>query len=675
LSFGLFGDCDLPEIEAHLYVTPSANASVKFEGAAFNSYEKDYELANVVLAPAVVSVGPLVFTVNIDVIARIEGTASSGFAVGAKASVQATTGLEWGSFSGLSFKPPVPQFSFAPDGTDVTLSGRASVRVGPRLSFRLYGVAGPYAGLYAQAGVDADQARTPCWELHAGAAGDVGFILTLLGLGNLINVRQPFSIIDETIASGSCKQPPGASKKPPGGGPDAEHLLNPTFTPWAKMYDSPIKWFPHQSRDLAWLDVTRAIDGRLMVAGWGLDALSKVDLQGGVLWSKRYLDPRTDSPWGPEPAPYLLQRVVPTADASMFVVAHPYALLKLGQAGGVEWAQRYEFPGKVLETGPNGWQMDQRTFLSAVSDGAGGLYLAGTFQASDAVAASMWLMRVNPDGSPRWSRKFDAGSYLYPTSMVAVEDGVVIAGLDWDKPTLGRRLLLAGIRADGTVGWAKRTPGCDGLGYPGIQPFDAQRLSGGGVLVSGVIDNGRRSFVLQLKPDGTVQWASAPWGDDALTDMVIHAVRELPTTGFLAVGRYAYHYDPSRLFVAGLDVAGQTQWLKAYGQPSTQDWIEASQSFPTMHLTDEGGAWLTAHTTAPTPSQDKNLWALHVPARDGAMVFQPGAAELFEFPHATAACTLLFENVALAAAPLEAVPDTFTPIVEPAALQVSSQAP
>jgi hypothetical protein len=676
LTFGLVGgdDCELPEIKAHLYVTPNAEAKIMFEGAAFKTYEKEYTLASVTVAPGVIPVAPgIVFVVVVDVVARVEGRASSRFAVGASATVKATTGLEYGSLSGVSFVPPVPSFSFAPEGTDVTLSGYAKVSVGPRLSLRLWGVAGPYAELTASASVDADQSRSPCYDVRAGADGEVGFLLTLPGLGTLIDEGKPFQILDESVATGSCKQPPGSSSFPPGAGPDAEHLLNPTFDPWASMYDSPVRAVPHQSNDLAWMDVERSIDGRWIIAGSAVDTLTKVSAGGEVIWAKRYLDP--DPPEDTTPQPLLVQRSLPSPGAGLLVVGHPFSLFEIGQGGDVRWAMKFDPGEKVTETGPNGWRSDQRTFTSAVSDGEGGYFLAGSYQPNDDTPSGLWLLHLGQSGAILSSRWFAADRFLYPVQIVAIEGGVLVAGLDWDKVTNYRGLVLAHLGANGTVSWAQRFGACEGFGYPGMQPFDAQRLANGDVLVAGSLDLGRRSFVMEVKPDGQVSWASAQWGDDPLTDMAIHAVRELPTTGFLAAGHYHFHFEPERLFLAGLDAKGRTQWLKVYGQPSKEDGIPAEQKFPSLQLTDDGAALLAAYTTAPVPSQNDNLWVLQAAAKDGAITLQPNEGEVLEFPHATVDCSLTGDPITLAVSPLELAPTSFVPIVEDQDMTVTSQAP
>lgn len=662
LSFGLTGDCELPELEAYLYVTPSTNAEVLFEGAAFQRYEKEHELASVLPQPYLLPIGPLTFTIDVDVVARIEGAASSRFSVGAAASIEATTGLEFGSMSGVHFEPPVPVYEFAPTATDVTLSGQAKVGIGPRLSFQLYGVAGPYAGLYATASLDADQTRSPCFELAAGADAEVGFILSLPGLGTIIREGESFELFDETIASGNCAQPSGASTYPPGEGPDPEHLLNPTFDPWAWTYDTPVSRMPHQSGDFAWVDVDRSIDGNWVISGSGLGTLTKLDANGEVVWARQYVDPDTNHA-------YDVKRTAPTLGAGLLVIVEPYGLMEVGQSGGVKWATRFSALEELTDTGPNGWASDQRTFFDMCSDSDGGFVVAGSFQHADGEDPAAWILRVDRHGDIVSSSLYRADRALYPLALVPLIDGVFVAGMDWNGERRG--LWLSRIGSDGVVQWAKRFEGCEGIGYAnaGMQPFEARSLSGGGILVAGAIDQERRSFVMEVTADGAVQWATSQWANDPLSSLTIHEVRELPTTGFVAAGRYQHQFDEDRLFLAGLDAKGRTQWLRAYGQRGDDPGIGADQQFPGMQLTDEGAVIVAGYTNAPMPAADSNLWVFQAAAKDGSVSFGPGQGESDEFPHATIDCTLAPLPLALTLEEFDLGPGTFVPPVRDVALE------
>jgi len=673
LSFGLGGNCELPEIKAYLHITPNAKADVRFEGAAFKSYEKEYPLATIIVSPGVIEIGPIAFVVLVDVTATIEGRASSRFDVGVSASVDVTTGLDYGSLSGVSFIPPKLNHHFAPEATDVTLSGYAKVSIGPKLSLMLYGVVGPYAELRANASVDADQKRTPCFDVHAGADVGVGFHLQLPGLGTLVDVGTSIPLVDESVATGSCKQPPNSSSYPPGAGPDADHYLNPTFDPWARQLEGVCSTIPHQTRDMAWIELERAIDGHWALAGSGMDTLTKVDDQGKLVWAKRYLDPApADSS---KPQALLIQRTLPTKGAGLLLTGHPYAVMEIGQGGGVRWAAKFEPSEKITETGPQGWLSDQRMFMSVADDGQGNAIIAGSYQPDQDTPSGIWLLHLGDQGVIESSRWFSNQQFLYPLQLVAVDDGVVVAGMDWDKKSNYRGLVLARIRLDGTVVWAKRFGSCGGSGYPGMQPTDARRLVNGDILVTGLLGLGQRSFMMEVKPEGQVTWATALSADDPLSELAIHSVRELPTTGFLAAGRYHHHYDPYRVFLAGLDAKGRTLWLKSYGQPSQESGLPAKQVFPSIQLTDDGAALLAAYSTAPIPSENRNVWMFKAAAVDGAVAFRPGEAEVLEFPHASVECDLTPEAVSLTVSDLDLAPASFVPSIENRNISVESLDP
>ncbi len=675
LTIGILGKCQLPSIKAHFYVTPSTSADVTFEGAAFASFKKKLTLASTLIAPGVITIGPLAFTVNLDVTATLSGQASASFQVGASASASLETGLDFDSDTGVSFKTPSPSFDFKPLASKVDLEAGAKVQVGPSLAFRLYDAIGPYAGIYAGASVKADLAKNPCFDLHAGIDADVGFSLTLPTLGTLFNESKQIGILDKSIATGSCTPPAGSSSLPPGAGPDAQHLASPTFTPWSRTLASPVGEMPTDDAQLAWMDVSRAIDGRWVLAGSGVDALTKLDDTGNLVWSKQYLDPDTAST---APAPYAMVRSLPTLDAGLFVVGEPYSLFEIGQAGGVVWASRFSPPGTISETGPNGRLTDQRTFQSVASDGAGGFWVAGSYEPTDADPSSIWLLHAGGDGSIQSSKLIGAGAsgpFLYPTSLVAQATGVQLAGLAWDKASNGRQGFVASVGADGSVAWAERLPGCAGIGSGGMQISDARVLSSGDLLVAGQIDLGRRGVLAELGPTGAVRWASSPWANDALSNLTFSAVRELPTTGFLAVGNYMNHYDPDRLMLAALDVQGKVLWMKVYDQLSTESGTAADHKIPSLALTDEGGALVVGYTDAPTPSSSRNLWAFEAQAKDGAIAFTPGVATTLDFPQTTLACTMSPAALSLATQDFAVASQSFVPVEQPMTVQVTPQTP
>jgi len=92
-------------------------------------------------------------------------------------------------------------------------------------------------------------------------------------------------------------------------------------------------------------------------------------------------------------------------------------------------------------------------------------------------------------------------------------------------------------------------------------------------------------------------------------------------------------------------------------------------------LTDDGAALLAAYSTAPIPSENRNVWMFKAAAVDGAVAFRPGEAEVLEFPHASVECDLTPEAVSLTVSDLDLAPASFVPSIENRNISVESLDP
>jgi hypothetical protein len=263
--------------------------------------------------------------------------------------------------------------------------------------------------------------------------------------------------------------------------------------------------------------------------------------------------------------------------------------------------------------------------------------------------------------------------------MVAMSDGsLFVAALDYEPATDAgastTRVLLARIGTDGKPVWAERLAGCDVSAFPGMHPYEARLLSNGDVLVTGSVESGTQSFLMEVKPDGSIAWATSPHTDSGLSYLVIHSIRELPTTGFIAAGDYTHLYDDRRVFLAGFDSAGNSQWIKVYGIPLGVAGLTVDQGFPALALTDDGGAIIASYNNAPDPMNDAGIWMLEAAAKDGAITFNANA-QSFDFPIVTQACTASPAKVTLSVEDFALAPVTFEPKTELVNVVTSRQAP
>jgi hypothetical protein len=637
----------LPEVKVGFGVEADAAATLSLAGAAFRGYSTEQNIASVVVDPPIIEIWPLVFVVGLDVLAHINGGASSEFAFDASTSFTAGAGVEWSSKSGPKVELPHETHSSDASTVKATLKADASLSVGPQLSLRLYDVLGVTAQLNAKAALGADLQEKPCWALNVGADLVLGFVLGVeipgYGSVDLGHWDKTFKLFSPEVANGDCVLPKDASTIPPGGGADAEHFANPTFTPWSRTYNGTVGTYPVMDEGFQWTDVNRSIDGNYVVSGTGMKALVKLDESGDVVWARSYTDPQFPQPANLPPAAQLLtpERVAPSEDAALFVCAAPYEIFKVGQHGTPYWAARFTVD-TGSDGGPHGNASELSNFTGMVEDGEGGVFISASYEPpGDPVKPSeTWLMRLAADGSVIWSKRFSiVDSWLVPTALVRVDDGVVLAAEDWDGNN-EFRAWIARIDANGDVVWSKRYKGTDS-GNTALQPEVATVTAGGNVIVAGRAGALLRSFILAIKPDGTTAWMTVPWSTSDLSYLVIHSIQELPTTGFVLTGSYTNEWDPRELFLAGADASGHLQWLESY-QVKANTNVESG--FPALRLTDDGGIFVTGYTRAPD-ADPGSLWAMKTFAKDGAIDFDATAGRKRTQPFETTTCTHSEESI------------------------------
>ena len=612
----------MPEAKVGFTVAPGATAELGLEGVAFLGYEREITVAKAKLPE--VPIGPLLFFPEVQILAKISGEASSQFKLSTQASVSAETSISFSSKSGGSLSPPKITKSFSAPAVEASLGAKASLQIGPRLIVALYDVAGIYASLYAVAEVEADQSKTPCWRLQGGVDGDAGFLikspdLPLLGSVTLASFGKTFGLVKAEIGSGSCKIPAPAGPSPTGGDPDVAAFTSPTFTPWAAVYPDVVDGFPYEGlgAQVEWSQVTPTIDGRFMLSGSDARALVKLDADGEVVWARRYI--ADVSFWKDLLVPDLLPgRVVNTGDGAMYVVAHPYTVLKVGAGGGLFWARHLETTYR--ET----WLR----LTDAADDGAGGLYVVGTYGTSYTSPLDDldgWLLRIDPSGKVLWSVRFGAADWAeVPRRLVRLPDGVVALGQMYSDSGVRWRGFAARFRDDGSLTWGREIVADDcGGGYEQrIYPTAGLRSSDGDLILgAGVQHSGYELAVLKLKPDGALSWYQTSGATDSshlgpvLTDLV-----QLPTSGYLAAGFYSGPQTHEDIWLASLDAVGKVQWARSYGGvQNAANPLLVDDNYPALRLTKDGGVIVGAYSDSLVG--EDSTWAMKVAAKDGTITF------------------------------------------------------
>lgn len=606
----------LPEAKVSFVSHPEVRVDVNLEGAAILSYEKEVDLASATLTPIVV--GPLVFVPTVDLTASLEGGASAQFSTGIYGSAVFRTAVTVSSRDrgNPRFEPPeLESTDFGPNETSVSLRAEAKAGIGARLNLLLFSVTGPYATAWAYGALEADVLAEPCWKLHAGVEGDLGVKVTspalpFIGQAILVDWRAPeVNPLDVEIASGECDAPPDSSSLPPGSGPDAERLANPTYTPWSRTFTSPVEGALAGSpgNSTVFSELQRTIDGHYLRAGYGVTALAKFSDGGDLLWARRL-----------EYDGGLLRplRVLPTTDGALAIVStaitSDFVVTKMAQDGAVIEARAFDLPADPCIG----------SATSVAPDGAGGLYVAGTCVGG----STIFLLRVNDEEAT--FRLFDPGPGADLTARVVanVEGDAFVSGAINDG---GDALFALRVTSSGEIVYAKRYDGCPEA--PDAIPSVAIVGAGGEVTIAGSGGAQHNGLLVRLRPDGSVGFASFPgFGFGAGSVFLLDSMAELPTTGYVAGGSVVRFTGqtpenvPSAALV-GLDARGQVLWANRYSFGAEGRY--ESSGHVAVRLTDDGGIMATALVSDAGDALGGHLWAFKPLARDGSISFSPGAVD------------------------------------------------
>ncbi len=625
----------LPEAKAVFDAKPSLAANLDLHGAAILSFEKEFVLYKSNVGELVYP--PLVITPHVEIIAKVEGEASAGFRTQADASIVFET-----SVTLSSRQPGTPQFKqpeleeidVNAEPPEITLRASAKAGLGAELSTLIYGVSGPFVSARAFAKVDADAFREPCVSLSAGVEGSLGVKITTPAFLFL----DPFELISWETALGPveqvldvptpvCLAPPNASTLPPGSGPDAEHLANPTFTPWHRAYESPFDSLASLGGGVSyWIDQQRSIDGRMVIAGRSADALVKMDEDGSIVWSLG-LSVDADDPFG------ILHpvRVLSTADAGLLVLAEarlpPLSVIKLTQAGRVEFRREIILPDAGCFETP----------IGLVSDGGSGSYVVMTCG-----PRRIFIVHLNAAGDVLDASSFNdaLATQINPALVTDARGDLFISG------RISRPLdLMFALRRDaqGNIMFARLYEAC--AEGSDVYPVSSVVEENGDVTVAGRGGAEHNGFLARLQVDGDVGFAAFPgFGFGAGSVFALDAIAELPTTGYI-VSAHAIRFtadppaDAPSIALLQLDSVGQPLWSRRYIIEVAYGTDPAQVGPSALRLTDDGGIFLTAAPHTQPTGQEATLWAMKVPAKDG-IIDLGEAGTSFTDPVAALPCSL-----------------------------------
>ncbi len=622
----LFISCSIedfiPEAIVDFKMSSQLKADIAQKGVSFLSYAKDIPVYGPVYFPPI-QIGLVTLLPEFEISSRIEGEASSEFETNVTMTADAGTGVVFSNKSLVpQLIPPVATVDISSPTVDATLDAYSKVRLGPQFSLKLYGFAGPRAGMFGYVELKADQDNIteskPCFNLNGGVEGELSFVIgvdfPILGPVTIADWNLDESIWTEEIKSGDCTGGSNVQENP---------LQNPTFTPWARAYNNTVvtTGLPYSAPGggFGWADFQRTIDGNFVIAGSGSKGLLKIDNDGLRIWSKRFIGPTLGDPFIDELLP---DRVTNTGDAAMFVAAYPWALLKVDASGELMWAKQFPFK-------PN----DDWWRLSDIeADGSGGFYLTAGYGTDDYYELDFdsLVARLDADANILWLRRIgDSMKGEIPRIIIPFDGGIVVAGSKCDilPNTLCDNLRLWAVHVDsnGTILWKKEYPvtECATAYETSVHPLAGYEAEDGDIIIGGTIDSSpERSFFAKIKPDGTLSFLTSYKASYVLNlaDLSLTSLAPLPTSGYIATGIYLpYIAYPDNvagdLWIASMDGIGQIQWIKRIKSSGTSE-----ELLPVIQYTDDGGALVTGYTEE-IAGGEEGYCSVKVFAKDGQISF------------------------------------------------------
>jgi hypothetical protein len=622
----LFISCDpLPEAIVDFGISGSLKADLATKGVSFLPYTKDVPVYGPIYLTPPITIGLLTFLPEFEISSKIEGSASSQFDIGMSMEADAGVGVS------ISSKKLIPDMNPAPYATiaisaptvDATLDAYSKVRLGPQISLKLWGFAGPRAGLFGFAELSASQDNIaqgqPCYTLYGGVEGELGFTIgvdfPIFGSVVLADWNLTNNLWTEESKSGACSGGSNVQQNP---------LQNPTFTPWAKAYSNTVAatGMPSSAPStIGGTDLQPTIDGRYTVAGSGSKGLLKIDETGNAIWAKRITGPTLGDAFITELMP---DHTTYTQDAAMFVTAYPWAVLKVDAGGDLVWAKQF-----ALTPNDDWWRIS-----SLAADDSGGLYLAAGYgtDAAKPLDIDALVARLDADGDVLWLRRIgDAGVGEVPRIVIPFHDGIVVAGTKCTlnaSSTCGAWTLWAiDLDNSGAILWSRTYP-LTASGASTI-PLSGQEAADGDLILGGTIENSpQRSFFAKIKPDGSMAFLIAYKKVDSLNleDLSLTSFVPLPTSGYLATGTYTpYPYSLGKdMWLASLDGVGQVQWIERIRTPDdtpvTVPPTGSEELMPAIQYTSDGGALVTGYT-GELAGGGTGFWSLKAFAKDGTISF------------------------------------------------------
>ncbi len=238
--------------------------------------------------------------------------------------------------------------------------------------------------------------------------------------------------------------------------------------------------------------ITQARTGGYMLAGsieinnsTGFDILLiKINENGNVIWNKSYRGS------GNEQAFDVIQAIgggYIVLSVNVSRGSESICLIKVDEDGDIVWNKKYK-----------GWGS------SIIRFNDNGYVIAGITSWTDQNPAVL-LIKVDEYGDLIWNKTYRVGNFSWGTSLINVNDGFLVLGINGRDPLVDRDVLLMKVNDNGEVLWNKTYDGgCDDAGYNIIHALDGGYIIVGETASFGA--DGRDVLLMKVDEDGDLVW-------------------------------------------------------------------------------------------------------------------------------------------------------------------------
>lgn len=222
-----------------------------------------------------------------------------------------------------------------------------------------------------------------------------------------------------------------------------------------------------------------------------------------------------------------------------------FFILKLDGNGNEEWRRTY-----------GGSDYDEAYSVRQTSDG--GYVIAGFTEFFENGESDFCILRIDSSGNEIWSKRYGLEAWDEARSLeVLDDDGIIVTGFTKSSLTERSDLWLLRLSPDGTRLWEKRfVRGAGCRGYSVREAFDGGFVAAGSLLSPESGDND--IYILKVDADGNTLWERIYDSDNGGDD----EARSVSTTsdGGYIVGGYCWSYaGRDDVWILKLDPAGNRE--------------------------------------------------------------------------------------------------------------------